>query len=290
MKAQSKVNLIAGQGVAGDRYAKNTGTFSALRWSGRKLGEREPGRQLTIISADAIDEALSAAHLTPATAKGHSYGDFRRNVVVRGYSAAQLLATQGTELCLGDNCRVFVHRHCFPLGFYNERMCGRPGQVDACFDATGVCCEVLTGGKLSLGDAVLPAPRGSPGHKNTRDSGRLPPSWYVPPTKRTAAMTESADVHMSATLDVLMATDPAGAARAEKAYNSVGLNFWPAVAWQKVLARRRRRAMQDFAVAGLVATSAAYVAWRHPEEVEIQIASAAELMKPWMKSLLALAP
>ena len=39
-------------------------------------------------------------------------------------------------------------------GFYNQRLCERPGQLEAIFDASGVSCEILVGGKLGVGDAV----------------------------------------------------------------------------------------------------------------------------------------
>ena len=41
--------LIEGLGLKGDRYCQNVGTYSVLK---------EPGRQLTIISADGVEEEL----------------------------------------------------------------------------------------------------------------------------------------------------------------------------------------------------------------------------------------
>ena len=60
------------------------------------------------------------------------------------------------------------------------------------------------------------------------------------------------------TLQAMMRADPKGAARAEAAYRSVGLGFWPASAWQLETARRRRRHLLAAAacVAGLVAVCA----------------------------------
>lgn len=170
MQSHDSCDLLAGQGIAGDRYAMKTGSYSALKWSARDPGAREPGRQITIISADSIDESLTAANLTPATAPGKSYGDFRRNVVIRGISAAELLAAQGSELCLGPTCRIFVHRHCVPC-FYNERLCQRVGQLEAIFEASGYSCEVLVGGALSVGAEVTAAPADSPGQTTIRDIG-----------------------------------------------------------------------------------------------------------------------
>lgn len=114
MVTHTSVELIASKGIKGDRYANKQGSYSALKFSAREPGAREPGRQLTIISADSIDLSLNDAGLESATAPGKSYGDFRRNVVVRGISAEALLAAQGGEICLGPECRVFIHRHCVP--------------------------------------------------------------------------------------------------------------------------------------------------------------------------------
>lgn len=256
MLEHTEVELIACKGILGDRYAEKTGSYSSLRWSAREPGEREPGRQLTLISADAIDASLSSAGLALPT----SYGEFRRNVVLRGYTANELLALQGSELLLGPTCRVFVHRHCVPC-FYNERLCGRPGQLEAIFLASGVSCEVLVGGALCVNDVVKPAPHGSPGHRTERDLGTQPPGYYVRPSKRTAAMAKCAHAQMVETLKEMMRTDPAGAARAEAAYNSVGIGFWPASAWQQETARRRHRMIAKSVVAGVLTASAVYFAW-----------------------------
>ena len=58
MQSRFFVELLKGKGIMGDRYALQTGSYSVLRWSAREPGAREPGRQLTIISADSIDESL----------------------------------------------------------------------------------------------------------------------------------------------------------------------------------------------------------------------------------------
>ena len=262
MLSHEQVELVAGQGITGDRYALKTGSYSSLRASVREPGAREPGRQLTIISADSVDAALAAAGLTAATAPGKSYSDFRRNVVLRGISAAELFAAQGTELCLGPVCRVFVHRHCVPC-MYNERLCERPGQLEAIFDASGVSCEVLVGGKLGVGDSVRPAPKSSPGQSTVRDLGKQPPGYFVRPSRRTKAMGKAAHAHMARALDDLLTTDPVGADRAEAAYNSVGLGFWPAsvrAAW-RLRTRRRIFVAASLGCVMLVAATLWYSGW-----------------------------
>ena len=257
MEAHDAVELISGEGIAGDRYATKQGSYSVLKWSARDTGSREPGRQLTIISADSIDASLAAAGLEAVTAPGKSYGDFRRNVVLRGISAEELLAAQGTELCLGPTCRIFVHRHCVPC-MYNERLCGRSGQLEAIFDVSGCSCEVLVGGPLRTGDTVTPAPASSPGSATVRDLGTQPPGYYVRPSKRTAAMVRGAKAQMVATLDRLKHTDPVGAARVEAAYNSVDLGFWPASNWARADKEMKQR-WRFAAASGLAVLIAAAV-------------------------------
>ena len=127
MVSCDQVTLLAGEGIAGDRYATKLGSYSALKFSSREPGTREPGRQLTIISADGIESALERAGLPPTSA---SFREFRRNVVVRGITGEQLLMAQGSALRLGSGV-VFVHRHCVPC-MYNERLCGRQGQAREC--------------------------------------------------------------------------------------------------------------------------------------------------------------
>lgn len=252
------VELIAGEGIAGDRYSTGQGSYSMFRYSAREPGAKEPGRQITIISADSVDAALSAAGLSPVATPGKSYGDFRRNVVVRGISAEELMRAQGTELCLGPTCRVFVHRHCVPCT-YNERLCGRPGQVEAIWDSAGVSCEVLVGGPLSVGDAVTPAPANSAGQKTVQDKGTQPAGYFVRPSKRTTVMVDSAKAQLSAALDGLLTSgDAEGAARAEAAYASVGLGFWPASsAWRPFVAARRRRRLAVGVLGAVVALALA---------------------------------
>ncbi|KAJ1464171.1 hypothetical protein T484DRAFT_3407813 [Baffinella frigidus] len=65
MEERDSAELIAGKGISGDRYASQTGTYSVLRVSAQRPGEREPGRQITLLSADSVDAALARAGLTP---------------------------------------------------------------------------------------------------------------------------------------------------------------------------------------------------------------------------------
>jgi hypothetical protein len=110
MQSRQAIQLTAGRGVDGDRYSTGLGTYSCFS---------ELGRQLTLISADAVEAALPEM-------KGRT-GDLRRNVVLRGCSAEMLNSSVGRTVTLGD-AAVFVHRLCVPC-VYNQAKNNVPRQV-----------------------------------------------------------------------------------------------------------------------------------------------------------------
>lgn len=91
MQRQQSVQVIAGQGIVGDRYAKDAGTYDVLRASVKKPGEREPGRSITLVSASDVEKALDAAGVQPL----ESIGDLRRNIAIHGISAKELMDSIG---------------------------------------------------------------------------------------------------------------------------------------------------------------------------------------------------
>jgi hypothetical protein len=111
MISKDMATLIVGVGLEGDRYANNVGTYSVLQ---------EPGRQLTLISADGVEAALKERQLN----NNHldSIGKLRRNIVLRGISASNLLQAIGSVVEFGGGSgsnpslspQVFIHRNCVP--------------------------------------------------------------------------------------------------------------------------------------------------------------------------------
>ena len=218
MESLLSATLIEGRGIEGDRYALHTGTYSALRASAKAPGEREPGRQLTMVSADGVEASLKRAGVKPPPCL-----EFRRNIVLKGISAEELLSAVGRTVEVGD-ARVFVHRHCVPC-LYNERKAGCPGMMEAVWMASGVSCEVVAGGTLRVGD-----PLAMVGEKDASrvDAGIHPAGYYLPPSKRTSAMVREARERQAAARAALEASGGReGVERAERAYASVGLTFWP---------------------------------------------------------------
>jgi len=221
MTALESANLIENQGIEGDRYCNNQGTYSCLRASKKKPGEREPGRQLTILSKESILKAFQRNNLVAP----QSLGDLRRNLVVDGISAQELLDAIGRIIEIGsDGVKVFVQRHCVPC-MYNERKNKIPGMMNAIWEEAGVSCQIVQGGKISTGDKVVTPPLGSAKEINNEmlDPGIQNPGYYTPPSKRTTKMVLGSSKRMKEIKDGLMQSDPEGLQRFKDSYASVGL-------------------------------------------------------------------
>jgi MOSC domain-containing protein YiiM len=218
MQSVDTGTLMVGKGLDFDRYCTLVGTYSHIRVSKLQTGQREPGRQLTLMSADSVEAALKRNGL-PAPA---SLGDLRRNIVVRGLSSEILLAAFGKVVKLGPTCRVLVHRQSVPC-MYNERKNCIPGMMEAIWNEAGVSCEVLTGGPIGVGDVVdiLENETGQV------DDGNQPPGYYVPPSKRTAEMVRDAMKRKREEKEKLLEIDREGVDRVQASYATVGLTFWP---------------------------------------------------------------
>merc|ERR1712113_88170 len=73
MERRTVAKRISGVGIDGDRYALGKGTYSASFLS-------EPGRNLTMVSSDAVEEAMAKTNMQPFEYRSQ----LRRNVVIRG--------------------------------------------------------------------------------------------------------------------------------------------------------------------------------------------------------------
>lgn len=138
---------LAGQGLAGDRYAAGEGSFS--RWPGK-------GRALTLIDAAALAEAEQEFGVAL------SAGEHRRNLVVDGLDLRTLLGGTfqiGTAAFRGE-------RVCAPCK-YLVRVTGQDRIFDALVGRGGIRAEVVEPGEIAEGDALVPLgearPRRLPG-------------------------------------------------------------------------------------------------------------------------------
>eukprot|EP00316_Scyphosphaera_apsteinii_P012635 CAMPEP_0119319696 /NCGR_PEP_ID=MMETSP1333-20130426/50092_1 /TAXON_ID=418940 /ORGANISM="Scyphosphaera apsteinii, Strain RCC1455" /LENGTH=219 /DNA_ID=CAMNT_0007326169 /DNA_START=1 /DNA_END=657 /DNA_ORIENTATION=+ len=177
MQLLTSANLIPGVGVEGDRYALRTGTYSA-----KFIGE--PGKNLTLVSADSVEATMSTEGMEPF----ESMGALRRNLVVRGLTAEALNDMVGHEVQVGPEARLFVHRRTVPCK-YREAQTKRPMLMNKLWDVCGVNCEILTGGVVSVGDSVAVIPNT---HQPKRaNPGMKPPAFFIKPSERTAEQQKS---------------------------------------------------------------------------------------------------
>jgi MOSC domain-containing protein YiiM len=122
------VQVLAGQGLAGDRHVFGTGTFPS------KL----PGSALTLIEAEvceSFDPALDAS-------------EHRRNLVTRGIGLNGLV---GREFAIGDvRCRgTRLCEPCTVIQGYSTRPVLRP-----LVHRGGLRADILTDGTINTGDVI----------------------------------------------------------------------------------------------------------------------------------------
>jgi hypothetical protein len=126
MARVSSASAIAGHGLEGDRYGAGRGTFSG----------RGRGYELTLVAAEALEEA------------GVSWEESRRNVVTHGIDLNALAGKPfkvGSVECIGRR----LAEPCAHL----ERLT-RPGIMRPLVHRAGLRADVVTGGVVTVGDAV----------------------------------------------------------------------------------------------------------------------------------------
>lgn len=134
MMGVESVLAVAGKGLEGDRYHRQTGTFS---------DSQKPDREVTLIEAEVL-EAL--AHETGiALAPGAS----RRNITTRGVALNDLV---GKEFSVGA-ATLRGLRLCEPCA-HLERLT-QVGVLKGLVHRGGLRAQILAGGAIQVGDAVL---------------------------------------------------------------------------------------------------------------------------------------
>jgi hypothetical protein len=124
-----QARLIPGQGVEGDRYPSNRGTFASNR----------PGAALTLIEAEVCE-----SFAPPLAAEEH-----RRNVVTRGIRLNELI---GAEFSIGEvRCRgIRLCEPCASMQRYSGRSILRP-----LVHRGGLRADILNPGEIRLGDQII---------------------------------------------------------------------------------------------------------------------------------------
>ena len=139
MEARTAVRAEAQRGLTGDRYAERTGTYSQ--------DTRVP-RDITLIEREAV-EAVNA--VLRAGSVEIAEAETRRNLVTTGVPLNHLV---GHTFSVGS-LRLRGVKLAEPCA-YLEQLLGKPGVREAFVHRGGLRCEVVEGGDVHVGDAVLP--------------------------------------------------------------------------------------------------------------------------------------
>lgn len=127
MEPHSSVEVVAGLGISGDRYATRLGHWSDPRWK---------DQEVTLVSMELLDEL------------GVEPPALRRNIVTRDIDLLNLV---GLEFAIGT-ARLAGRRQCSPCG-YIERLT-RPGLFGELNGRGGLRAAILQGGTISVGDEL----------------------------------------------------------------------------------------------------------------------------------------
>ena len=128
MKSVSNVEAIAGKGLANHYHFKN---------------DNEKRRQITLIEIENINyyNRISETSIVPA--------EFRRNIVTEGIKLNELL---GSEFLIGI-IKVKAHDLCAPCKFLQDTL-KQKSLVKIMLKKSGIRCEILTSGKIFVGDEI----------------------------------------------------------------------------------------------------------------------------------------
>lgn len=138
MMAQDAIELVAGEGIVGDRYRIGTET-------GFYSEKPEEGRQVTLFEEEVL-EAILRDYKLELLPEEH-----RRNVTTRGVPLNHLV---GKRFHLGG-CLVEATRLSIPCR-HIEEILGK-SVFDPMVHRSGLNCKILQGGTLRVGDEIRPA-------------------------------------------------------------------------------------------------------------------------------------
>jgi MOSC domain-containing protein YiiM len=135
VQSVDQAEAVAGEGLAGDRYALAAGTFS----KGRPV---RPDQEVTLIESEAL--AAAAADYGIALRPEQS----RRNLLTQGVPLNHLVSR---EFLVGT-VRLRGLRLCEPCKHLEKLT--QEGALKALIHRGGLRAQVLTGGVLRVGDAI----------------------------------------------------------------------------------------------------------------------------------------
>jgi MOSC domain len=121
------IELIAGKGVVGDRYATGAGFWSDARW---------PDQEITLVEGEVADDLEIDA------------GALRRNIVTEAVPLTSLI---GSTFELGDALLLGV-RPCDPC--HHLETLTRTGLAQELASRGGLRARILHDGRVSIGDSI----------------------------------------------------------------------------------------------------------------------------------------
>ena len=128
MKSVNNVETVAGKGLVNHYHFKN---------------DSEKRRQITLIEIENIN------HYNQITRTSIPPKDFRRNIITEGI---KLNALVGSEFFIGE-VKVKAHDLCRPCKYLQESL-NQKNLVKELLRKGGLRCEVLTNGKIFVGDEI----------------------------------------------------------------------------------------------------------------------------------------
>jgi hypothetical protein len=135
MLAVAEAMIVAGSGIAGDRYATRTGTYS---------DRHHIDRQITLIEIETLAALARDHHVVMAP------NEHRRNLTTRGVALSHLV---GRYFTIGS-CVLYGGRLNVPCR-YLERLIERP-VFRALIHRSGLNARVIVGGTIRVGDVIGP--------------------------------------------------------------------------------------------------------------------------------------
>ena len=136
MQALTCVEAVSGSGLQGDRYCTGTGHWLSIE-----------ACQVTLITAHDLQQAVK--NTTTHIQKELDTGGHRRNLVIDGLKTREL---EGRSFGIGS--AVFRYDKPRPPCGYIDQVAGK-GMGRALSHNSGICIRVVSGGVLTVGDAVV---------------------------------------------------------------------------------------------------------------------------------------
>ena len=128
MKSVNNVEAIAGKGLVHHHHFKN---------------DNEKRSQITLIEIENIN------HYNQKSGTSILSKDFRRNIITKDINLNELV---GSEFFIG-NVKVKAHDLCRPCKYLQESL-KRKNLVKELLHKAGLRCEILTTGKIFVGDKI----------------------------------------------------------------------------------------------------------------------------------------